>query len=546
MRIIPALSIIILMVTSSCTTKKQVADLIIHSAVIQTMDDSLSVRECLVVKDGKILATGTTREMLDRYEAKQLVDGKGMFIYPGFYDAHCHFYYFGLNLINSADLRGTKSLAEIVEILKKHQHEHQPSWILGRGWDQNAWADTSFPEKTMLDKEFPDIPVFITRIDGHAALANAEALKRAGITLKSSIDGGTIGVKDGKLTGLLVDNAMDAVKSVIPKPDKATITKALKEAEKACFASGLTSVADAGLEYDLVAIIDSLHKNGQLKIRIYAMLEPSEKNLESFVSKGVYKADRLNVRSIKLYADGALGSRGARLLEAYADDPDNTGMMMNTYLWYAGLCRQALEGGYQVCTHAIGDSAVRFVLSLYGEFLKEKNDLRWRIEHAQVVDDRDLPLFGEYSVIPSVQPTHATSDMYWAGERLGDRLRCAYRNRELLSQNGWLPLGTDFPVEQVNPLLTLYAAVTRKDLAGWPEGGFNPENSLTLLESVRGITLWPAKAAFEENEKGSLVPGKFADFVVLDHDLLTLDPMHLTSVKVLQTYLGGEKVYSGE
>jgi predicted amidohydrolase YtcJ len=545
MRIVPALSIIIMM-TSSCMTTKQPADLIIHSATIQTMDDSLSVRECLVVKDGKILATGTTRDMLNTYEATQLVDGKGMFIYPGFYDAHCHFYGFGLNLINSADLKGTKSLAEIVEVLRKHQHEHQPTWILGRGWDQNAWADTSFPEKTMLDKEFPDIPVFITRVDGHAALANAEALKRAGITVESKIEGGNIEVKDGKLTGLLIDNAMEPVNSVIPKPDRATLMKALVEAEKICFASGLTSVADAGLEHEVIAIMDSLQKNGLLKIRIYAMLEPSAQNLESYVRKGIYKTDRLNVRSIKLYADGALGSRGARLFEPYTDDPANSGMIMNTYEWYAGLCRQALEGGYQVCTHAIGDSAVRFVLSLYSGFLKGENDLRWRIEHAQVVNDRDLRLFGEYAVIPSVQPTHATSDMYWAEERLGDRLRYAYRNKDLLKQNGWLPLGTDFPVEQVNPLLTLYAAVTRKDLAGWPEGGFNFENSLTLLEAVRGITLWPAKAAFEENEKGSLVPGKFADFVILDNDLLSVDPLRLTSVKVLQTYVGGEKVYSGE
>lgn len=528
----------------SCENKKQQADLIVYNALIYTLDESFTVQEAFAVKNGKFVAIGTNNAIKENYISDKIIDAHGKPVYPGFIDAHCHFYGYGYNLLKRADLVGTRSFDEVVERLKEHHSKTNSEWIEGRGWDQNDWDVKEFPVNDLLDEVFPNNPVYLTRIDGHAAIANSEALNRAGIKLQTKVKGGDIFIENGKLTGILIDNAMDLVSDIIPEPDEEFKRKALIAAGKNCFAVGLTSVHDAGLGKGTVDLIDKMQHEGALSMRIYAMLTPSESNLSGYVANGPYVTDRLTVRSIKLYADGALGSRGARMTEPYSDDPGNKGLFMHEPEYYRNICAKALEKGFQVNTHAIGDAANRLVLNIYAEFLKGKNDKRWRIEHAQIIHTDDFSLFGEYSIIPSVQPAHATSDMYWAEDRLGaERIRGAYAYRQLLGQNNWLPLGTDFPVENINPLYTFHAAVNRKDLNGWPEKGFQTENALSRVEALRGMTIWAAKAAFEENVKGSIESGKYADFVILDEDIMRIDLKNIPNVKVISTFCDGERVF---
>ena len=531
------------MMVASCNKPTFKADLIIHNAKVYTVDDDFSIQEAFAIKDGKFIAVGSNEYILKSFLSENKVDAGGKAIYPGFIDAHCHFFGYGYNLLKRANLVGTNSFEEVIDRIKEHYYKYPSEWIEGRGWDQNDWVLKKFPTKELLDQAFPDIPVYLTRIDGHAAIANSIAIERAGISEDTKISGGEIIVIDGKLSGVLIDNAMNLVSDIIPAPDNEFIRNALSTAEKDCFAVGLTSVVDAGLGRDTVIMIDEMHKDGSLKMRINAMLSPSKNNFNYFVEKGPYITDRLTVRSIKLYADGALGSRGAKLIEPYSDDPDNNGLLIEKPGFYRKVCKMAIDNGYQVNTHAIGDSANRMLLNIYGEFLKGKNDLRWRIEHAQVINENDFDLFNKYSIIPSVQPTHATSDMYWAEDRLGpERIKGAYAYKQLLAENDWLPLGTDFPVENINPLYTFYAAVSRRDLNGWPINGFQIENVLTREEALKGMTIWAAKASFEENKKGSIEPGKLADFVVLDKDIFNVEIDSVPHIKVSATYINGENV----
>jgi len=528
----------------SCSDDRQQADLIIYNAKVYTVNDDFDITESLAIRDGIILEVGKSEAILQKYSADELIDLDGKAVYPGFIDPHCHFYHYGLGLQRNANLVGTKSFDEVIEVLREHHKKYPSEWILGRGWDQNDWVEKEFPDKEALDKNFPDNPVYISRIAGHAALVNSLALKKAGIDKNTVIDGGEIELKNNELSGMLIDNAKEIVRGIIPESDSDEKIKGLYEAQKNCFAVGLTSVADAGLNTRVIKLIDSLNKAGSLDIRIYAMLDTDEDDYMEFISQGIYKTDKLNVRSLKLYADGALGSRGALLLEPYSDDPGNYGLLIKDPEYYKEVCNLAYEKGYQVNTHAIGDSAVRMMLKIYGDILMDKNNLRWRIEHSQVVHPDDIHLFGKYSIIPSVQSTHATSDMYWADERLGeDRVKWAYANKDLLEQNGWLPNGTDFPIESINPLYSYFAAVFRKDHEGYPEDGFNMENALSREEALRSITIWAAMNAFEESEKGSIEKGKLADFVVLDKDIMIADESEITSIEVNKTYLSGEKVY---
>jgi len=520
------------------------ADLIIKNAKIYTVDTSFSMAEAMAVKNGKILAVGNEHDILDRFEALKVMDINGQSVFPGFIDAHCHFYSYGLGLLQRADLTGTTSFDEILGIVKKHHETYSSFWIEGRGWDQNDWENKEFPTREKLDLLFPDNPVLLTRIDGHAAIVNSKALELAGINKNTHIEGGKIIIENGVLTGVLVDNAIDLVSKIIPEPNDEQIARALLAAQKNCFRVGLTGVHDAGLDNRVIHIIDSLQKNGSLRMKIYTMLSPTKENFTSWVEKGPYKTGKLNVRSIKLYADGALGSRGARMIAEYTDDPGNSGLILTTPESLRHFCQKAFENNYQVCTHAIGDSANRMMLEIYSEFLKDKNDRRWRIEHCQIVAPEDFILFRDFSIVPSVQPTHATSDMYWATERVGaERIKGAYAYRKLLLQNGWLALGTDFPIENISPLYTFYAAVERKDLKGWPEGGFQPENALTREEALKGMTIWAAMAGFEENEKGSLEPGKAADFIILEKDIMKIPGSEIPQVKVLNAFIDGEEVF---
>lgn len=536
--------IILLMIIAVSCQNPDKADLLVHNAVIYTVDDDFTVAEAIAVKDGKILAVGTNEQILENFQAGEVIDAGGKPVYPGFIDGHCHYYGFGLGLIQSADLTGTSSFEEVIQVLQNFHEKHPYVWITGRGWDQNDWDVKEFPDNEMLNKLYPDNPVMLTRIDGHAILVNDEALRRAGIDENTVIPGGDIIKKDGKLTGILLDNAIDTMKAAIPEPKNKQVNDALIEAQTKCFGVGLTSVVDAGLDMEIINLIDSLQQSGLLKMRINAMVTPKKENLDIVFEKGPYHTDYLRVNSLKFYTDGALGSRGALMLEPYADDPDNTGLLLAEPDYFRDMFSQAYENGFQVNTHCIGDSATRLTLQLYGEALKGENDRRWRIEHAQVVNPADLELFGKYSIIPSIQGTHATSDMYWADERLGpERIKHAYAFKDLLAQNGWVVNGTDFPVEEIDPLNTFYATVARKDKQGWPDGGFQMENALNREQTLRSMTIWAARGSFEEDIKGSLEPGKFADFVILDRDIMQIPIDDVPSVKVMATYSGGEKVF---
>jgi predicted amidohydrolase YtcJ len=528
----------------SCNSPKMKVDLIVSNARVYTVDGSFAVAESFAVQDGKFVAVGTTKEIGSRYVSDQTIDCNGNPVYPGFNDAHCHFFGYGMGLMQYADLSGTQNQEDIYKIIQLHLSKTGGSWLLGSGWDQNLWPEKEFPDNLRLNDLFPDIPVYLVRVDGHAAWCNNKALELAGITVKTKTDGGEVLLRNGKLTGVLIDNAKEIVANIIPRPDQELKVKALLAAQKNCQSVGLTSVTDCGLPESVILVMDSLQKSGQLKMRINAMMEPDKANMERFLKNGPYKTDRLQVNTIKLYADGALGSRGAFLLDDYSDDPGNRGLLMSQTSYYEAICRQAFDAGFQVATHCIGDGANRFILEIYGKILKGKNDRRWRIEHVQVINKDDFQLFAKYSIVPSIQATHATSDMFWADERLGtERLKGAYAYQQLLSQNGWLPNGTDFPIEAINPVLTFYASVFRKNTSGLPSGGFQVENALTREQALRSMTLWAAKASFEELKKGSIEIGKSADFVVLDTDLITCQEEAILKSKVLKTILGGEVVY---
>jgi predicted amidohydrolase YtcJ len=536
------ITIFILSVLSACNTKKQ-ADLIVQNGKVYTVDDQFSVAEAFAVIDGKIVEVGSSKAILAAYDAKEIIDAGGKAIFPGFIDAHAHFLRYGQGLQN-ANLVGTKSWQEILTQLKAFANENREGWIIGRGWDQNDWAKKEFPDKSELDSLFPNRPVMLTRIDGHAVIANQAALNLAKIVAGQKLIGGDIVTKNGKLTGILIDNAVDLMTKVIPPLTPNQNKEALLDAAKNCFAVGLTTVDDCGIDFTDVNFIDSLQKTGDLKMRLYVMLSDAQKNYDFLFKNGKIKTNFLNVRSFKVYGDGALGSRGACLLSPYHDAPSNSGFLLSNQQHFKEVAKKIADHDFQMCTHAIGDSANRTILKIYADALKGKNDKRWRIEHAQVVNPQDFKLFGDYNIVPSVQPTHATSDMYWAKERLGSqRVKSAYAYHQLLKQNGWLPLGTDFPVEDINPIYTFYASVIRKDLKQFPVGGFQKENALSRQQAIKGMTIWAAKANFEEKEKGSLEKGKFADFVILDQDLMTVQENNLSKIKVMQTYIGGKNVY---
>lgn len=541
-RILVVLSII-LNLMNSCTPKNR-ADLIVTNGTIYLVDEGFSKTESFAVVNGKIAATGTTEEILKKYSSEKIFDIKGKFVYPGFNDAHCHFNGYANNLAQYADLRGTVSPDEIYERLKLHHEKFGGDWVLGRSWDQNDWPVKEFPDKAELDKLFPETPVYLVRVDGHAGWCNSKALEMAGITAKTKVQGGEVVLKNGQPTGVLVDNAMGLVSKLIPEISGEQQQKALLEAQANCFAAGLTSVTDCGLDKNSILLMQEMQNRGNLKMRLNAMLNPTEENFEYFVKKGPLKTEKLVVNTIKLYADGALGSRGALLLEDYSDDPGNRGLQIETLEFYDKISQLAFDNNFVMATHAIGDSANRLVLNTYGKFLKGKNDRRWRIEHAQIINPDDFAKFAEFSVVPSIQATHCTSDMSWAENRVGeDRIKGAYAYQTLLAQNGWLPNGTDFPVENIEPLFTFYASVFRTDHNSFPEGGWQIENGLTREQTLRSMTIWAAKASFEENEKGSLEPGKYADFVILDTDLMTATSQQVLGAKIESTWIGGEKVF---
>jgi hypothetical protein len=527
---------------SSCSSEKIPVDLLVRNATIYTVDDSFGTVDGFVINDGKIVETGNEIFLATKYKASDVYDAGGNTIVPGLIDAHAHLYGLG-NSLQIVDLVGTRSYDEVLERVVSFQQDKNAEFIEGRGWDQNDWEVKEFPTKDKLDSLFPDTPVVLRRIDGHALLANSKALDLGGVTTETRMDGGEVIVKDGELTGILVDAPMQLVYSNAPVATIEFASKALLDAEEICLSLGLTTVNDAGLSREIIEMIDSLQQSDKMKLRVYAMAANYKENLDHFLNKGIIKTERLNVRSVKVYADGALGSRGAAMKAPYSDQPGHYGAMITTEAQMDSLAKRIADAGYQMNTHAIGDSANVAVLRAYTKALVGKTDARWKVEHAQVVDVADFDYFSK-NIIPSIQPTHATSDMYWAEDRVGPkRIKGAYAYKTLLNKAGIVALGTDFPVERVNPMHTFYAAVVRKDLENYPEGGYRMEEALSREETLRGMTIWAAYSNFEEDEKGSIEDGKFADFVVLDQDIMKVPENDIPNTKVIATFVNGEKVY---
>lgn len=531
--------------------KKQEIDLIVFNAQVITLDDAGPEAQAFAVHHGKIIFTGTNAQVFDRFESQNNLDAQAKTIMPGIIDAHAHFYQLGLGL-QEVDLRGTTSKEEVIKRISDFVPYQNAEFIVARGWDQNDWVDQSYPTKEDLDAVFPEVPVALQRVDGHALWVNSKALAMAGIDRSVSVAGGMIMGDDwGNPTGILVDVPCDRVLELVPEPTLEISTQALKSAEQYCFSMGLTGVHDAGLRRPIIELIDSLQETGAFKMKIDAMVSNIEPDVSYFMDKGPTVKHRLRVGAIKVYADGALGSSGAALRAPYSDDPEHFGAIITPMDELEVLANRAIQAGFQVNTHAIGDSANVAVLRVYQKTLApfiatQDENIRWRIEHAQVVPPDYFKVFSK-NIIPSVQPTHATSDMYWVHERLGsDRMKGAYAYNSLLTQAGMLALGTDFPVEFVNPMFTLSSAVYRRDRSGYPESGFYPDEAITREQALKGMTLWAAYANFSEDQRGSIKPGKDADFILLDQNPLTCPAEELSEIKVLKTFIDGEKVYESE
>ena len=530
---------LLLIFLASCSEK---VDLIVHNATIYSVDPYNTKYSSLAVKDGKFKYVGGD-EILSNFSSQNIINAQGLPIYPGFIDSHAHFYDLGYYL-NQVDLKNTQSLEEVIDRVVEFDAENNPNFILGRGWDQNDWNNKTFPTNTQLNEMFPDKPVVLRRIDGHAYLVNDSALKLAGINNLTKVEGGEIVKIGNRLTGVLIDNSMRLVDNIIPEPSREESIQALLSAQDLALKYGLTTISDAGLTKEQIYLIDELQKDGALKIKIYAMIENDPSSLEHFLEIGPYKTDRLNVRSVKVYVDGALGSRGALLIDDYSDRKGFKGIIRTPIDSVNKLALRLSGTKFQMNTHAIGDKANRIVLNAYSDALFDFRDPRWRIEHAQVIAKEDIELFN-LKIIPSVQPTHATSDMYWLNDRIGqNRSNYAYAYQELLNKSKYIAFGTDFPVEDISPIMTFYSAVYRKDIEGYPESGFQMENSINKFDALSAMTSWGAYANFEEDEKGTIEVGKDADFIILDNDLLTSDENRIPLTNIVATFINGELVFN--
>jgi predicted amidohydrolase YtcJ len=528
----------------ACSQKKS-ADLILTNAHVFIANESFDTVNTIVIKDGNIEAVGND-SLLMQYDAKEIQNLNGAYVYPGFNDAHCHFSGYAMDKYKLA-LFGTTSWDEALKRIIEYNKTNKRAWIEGRGWDQNDWATKEFPTKKELDSLFPNTPIYLVRIDGHAALCNQTALDKAGITLQSEVQGGEFLKQNGKLTGILIDRAMDLVKAKIPSRTEEEIISDLIQAQSDCFELGLTSVTDCGVTKPVYQTIEKAYQKKALQIRNSIMLASDTETKNTYIHQQIPATPYLHVIGFKLYADGALGSRGASLINDYHDRHGHRGLDLLNRDSLQAWADDIIKTNYQLCTHAIGDQANRTVLQVYANVLKGKNDRRWRIEHAQVVDPSNRHFFGDYAIIPSVQPTHATSDMYWAEKRLGaSRLESAYAYQSLLQQNNYIPLGTDFPVEEINPLATFCAAVFRQNKNQWPEQGFQKKEALTRREALLGMTLWAAKAAREEHYKGSLEKGKVADMVIMNCNLMMANLPEIYQAPIMATYINGQAVYKNK
>jgi len=528
------------------------ADLIVTHARIYTVDDSHPFVSALAVRDGRVAFVGSEREaMVLRGATTKVIDAAGQTVIPGMIDAHAHLFGLG-TFLRDIDLTDTRSYDAIVaRVGERVKGRPAGQWVLGRGWDQNKWGDTRFPTHEALSRVTPNNPVALRRIDGHALLVNAAAMKAAGVTAATKDpSGGRIERgANGEPTGVFVDNAMDLIDRVIPplthEDMRAATLAAIAESNK----YGLVALDDAGEPRDVLDVFEELAKEGKFSLRVYAMIGDDSAAIAHYFARGPQSAlydGHLWIRAIKLYADGALGSRGAALLDPYADDPKNSGLLRTAPEHLRRVATEALRHGFQVATHAIGDRGNRVALDAYEAALKAvpSTDHRFRIEHVQVLDHADVPRFAQLGVIPSMQAVHQTSDMYWAPTRLGyARTFGAYAWRSLLNTGVIIPNGSDFPVERVNPLFSFHAAVSRQDDDNWPPGGWFPEQKMTREEALKAMTIWAAYAGFQEQVTGSLTPGKYADFVILDRDIMTVPVSDILGTRVTATYIGGRAVF---
>jgi len=539
-------------VTMSCTSQKQ-ADLVIIGGKVVTVDNDFSITEAVVVQNDKILFVGTNKDAKEYIgSTTNVIELNGELVLPGLIDSHGHLTGYGKSL-EHINLVGTKSYQEVIDLVaEKVKTAESGEWIHGRGWDQNDWEIKKFPTQQALGKISPNNPVMLSRIDGHAILANQKAMEIAGIDDNPPDPNGGKVFKDasGLPTGIFLDNAEVLITNHIPKYSTEKIRGIIQNAAHQCAKYGLTGMGDAGIPVSRIDDYKYLIDNGKMSIRINAMLSDTViSDLEEFFNKykiESYGNDFLRVKSVKLYADGALGSRGAALLEPYSDDPDNNGLMVTENHHMLEVCKAALESDFQVCTHAIGDKAVRTMLDVYKEALKENPNLdhRFRIEHSQIVNLTDISRYAELGVIPAMQPQHAVSDMPWVKDRIGDgRLEGAYAWRSFIDKGIMIPCGSDFPVEIPNPLIGIHDAVTRQDENGYPIGGWLPEQKMTIEEAIKGYTIWAAYAAFQENILGSIEVGKYADFTILDKDILTIEPSEILKTKPIYTIVGGKISY---
>ena len=527
------------LVLTSCSEK---VDLIVYNAEVYTVDDNNNRATSFAVKDGKFIYVGDD-SVTSKYSSSNIINAEGLPVYPGFIDSHAHFYNLGF-FNDQVNLKETKSFEEVLKRVMEFNNSNDKDFIIGRGWDQNDWVNKSFPTNKLLNEEFPDKAIVLRRIDGHAYLVNDFALNLAGIDKSSNIEGGEFVKSNGKLTGVLIDNAMRLIDDIIPDPTKEESVKALISAQEIAFENGLTTISEAGISREQIELIDSLQKTGVLKIKIYAMIENNLEDVDYYLEQGPYKTDKLNVRSVKVYADGALGSRGASMIYEYSDRRGYFGIIRTPIDSINSLAFKLAGTKFQMNTHAIGDNANRIVLNAYRDALVNYRDPRWRIEHAQVINEKDIDLFN-LKIIPSVQPTHATSDMYWLYDRVGkERASLAYAYKELFERSGVIPFGTDFPVEDISPIMTFYSAVVRKDLNGYPDDGFQMENSLSRADALYAMTIHGAYANFEEDEKGSIEVGKSADFIILDNDLITSAEIRIPSTNIVATFIDGELVFN--
>ena len=537
------------------------ADLVLTNGRIYTVDNARPIVSALAVRGGRVVFVGSDAEAKAlAIPSTRVIDLRGMTVVPGIVDAHAHLLGLGY-MLQSANVAGSTSYQEVIDRVRAWAKDVKPgAWIVGRGWDQTRWASREFPTHEALSRAFPSNPVVLERVDGHALLANTKAMELAQITAATAEPSGGRIVKlaSGLPSGVFIDNAQSLIRRAIPAATRAGKQNAILAAIDECNRWGLTGIHDPGVDVETIAIYEELAKAGNYNLRNYVMLaDPGEPTSAAalnnpYLRRGPQSAlydGHLWIRAIKLYADGALGSRGAALLAPYSDDPTNSGLLVSPPGHIRAWAEAGLRRGFQVNVHAIGDRGNRIALDAFDSALKAvpKADHRFRIEHAQVLSPQDIPRFARLGVIPSMQATHQTSDMRWAEARVGpERIRGAYAWRSLLNTGVVIPNGTDFPVEDVNPLLTFHAAVTRQDPANSPAGGWYPEQKMSREEALQSMTIWPAYAGFQESILGSLTPGKYADFVVLDRDIMRVPDAEILATRVISTWIGGKRVYQAK